>query len=414
MRLGKTLVAIRACGAKETQTHLVVAPLTVLDSWQEELAAEGITNVHKILSSTHTPGDQYTDYAGWFLTNYECVRSHPDLAFQDEPWDAVILDESSRIKNPKAEIAKVCNRGFRDAAHRFILSGLPAPEHPLDYCEQFRFLFGHCFNRKNYWSVRRSMFKQVGFEWCPMPGVRTHFKDYIHDRAFVMSRKEAGLGNKKIFERRVVEPTAEQTRLMKKVASDWQTDGSYTKWRTVVHTWLAQLAGGFSPDGKCVSTAKIWELVNLLKSELRKEQVVVFFRFNRELNAVWQALKKEGISTTWITGKTKLEDRKTRRLLFKRGRRRVALLQAKCARYGLDFSKASTAIFFSNYYDLDARKQAEDRIEHPLKKEPLLYIDLTTRGSLDEDCVWALNEKNIVARFFLSKMFHRWRERLAA
>jgi SNF2 family DNA or RNA helicase len=79
---------------------------------------------------------------------------------------------------------------------------------------------------------------------------------------------------------------------------------------------------------------------------------------------------------------------------------------------GLDFSAASTAIYYSNSLNPEDRLQSEDRIVHPAKREPLLYIDLLTRGSVDEDIHLALQDKGAESKFFLSRVLRNFKERV--
>jgi hypothetical protein len=197
-----------------------------------------------------------------------------------------------------------------------------------------------------------------------------------------------------------------QTQLQAQMLKSWEVDGTFTSWRVVVSTWLARVAGGFHPTHyHCVSEAKTLELLDLLQGELATQQVVVFFRFNAELRHVARAFQRHGIAAQTITGETPPELRERRRRLFVRGQVRVMLCQVKCVRMGLDFSTADTAIYYSNGYSLEDRIQSEDRLVHPAKAVPLLYLDLVTEGTVDEDVVSALRRKHLRSGAFLSQVF---------
>jgi hypothetical protein len=75
-----------------------------------------------------------------------------------------------------------------------------------------------------------------------------------------------------------------------------------------------------------------------------------------------------------------------------------------CGRYGLDMSKSSTNIYYSNSCSLENRAQSEDRILHPQKSEPLLTIDLAAKGTVDEKIVYLLQRKDINAEFFMQDL----------
>ena len=101
MRLGKTLVAIRWAKHKPYKTKiLVVAPLSVLPTWQEELVKEGVSpNDIQFIRGSLSERLKISSYVdGWFLINYESLRATPSLA--SRRWTHMILDESMRIRNP--------------------------------------------------------------------------------------------------------------------------------------------------------------------------------------------------------------------------------------------------------------------------------------------------------------------------
>ena len=139
--------------------------------------------------------------------------------------------------------------------------------------------------------------------------------------------------------------------------------------------------------------------------------LVVWFAFNQELFAVRDDLKASGITCHTITGTTKLADREHRRRRFQAGKVRVILLQEKIGQMGMDLSAADTAVYYSNVYDYEVRAQSEDRIVHPAKTDPLLVIDLVTRGTVDEDVVDTLQDKSINSKTFVSRLAARLRER---
>ena len=82
----------------------------------------------------------------------------------------------------------------------------------------------------------------------------------------------------------------------------------------------------------------------------------------------------------------------------------------------MDLSRASTMIRYSlpeRYEDLS---QDQDRIVHPTKdmvSEPLLYIDLVCKDTVDEDVLMASRDKSVDARYFMSKIIDNYRARLA-
>jgi SNF2 family DNA or RNA helicase len=410
MRLGKTKVAIHWAKHHRCGRVLVLAPLSVLPGWVEELEKEDIRSTD--IFFLEGPVRDRIALAreideGWALCNYEAITHNPDLL--SLPWSAIILDESSHIRNPRAKITKYLLTRTAHISLRAILSGLPAPEGCVDYYCQMAFLYGQFMSRYNFWAFRdRHFYPDVkGWHWEPKSGTLDAIKKEIHRLGFVMTRKAAGLGEKKIYERRYVRMNSDQQRLYNQVMQKFAYKELKTKWVVTQYVWAARLAGGFSPDQEhpdLISNSKAEEILSLLLTELKNEPVVIWFRFNEELHHVASRLDDAEISYRKITGETSNADRRAYQQFFQEGQTQVMLMQVKCGKFGLNLSRASTAIYYSNDYDLESRAQSEDRIVHPTKHEPLLYIDLITRNTVDTAVIETLKQKGISSRTFMSHL----------
>lgn len=427
MRLGKTLVSIRWAGEKpDAERILVVCPFTVIENWEEHLAEEG--EAYVVLTGSEEQRLRKVEenpQARWFIVNYEGLtrRRRPGedrknavpSAIALLPWDTVLLDESTRIRNPKADVTRVVNTTLCSAKYRALLTGLPDPEGAEDFFEQMFFLYGQFMGCKNFWQFRERYYTNIQYyEWFPRPGALEQIKKEVHKLGDFLTRKQVGLSNKKVYETRYVELPPKIRKAYDVLERDYELGMQSTKFAPVKRTWLQRLSGGFPDDPQFRSDHKLRELLYLLTTELKNEPVVVFFRFNRELAAVREALQTKGIKSLMIYGEVERTERQRRRLLFQRGKARVMLCQTSCVRYGLDFSHADTAIYYSNHDEYELRPQSEDRLVHPMKKGSLLIIDLVVRNSVDEDILYAQKVKGANAKFFESALIENFKKRRLA
>lgn len=418
MRLGKMLVAIRWAHERATSTNnLVIAPLSTLEGWRRELLLEGVPADKIRRIGTRDRIHTWADGTQWHLTNYEAVRARPDILSRGG-FTCWILDESPRIKNPSAQVSKLINAWAGLPVNRAILTGLPAPESPLEYYQQFAFLAGGRYpgaipwmGAPTYWHWRERYFRQQGYDWIPEPGTAAAIREAVRSQSFVLTRKQAGVGSHKARELRTVELPGKARKAYRAMLRGWETGDFSAKYAVQRATWLARICGGSFPGAEHV--AKTAELLSLIGrgGELSAERVVVWFRFNDELRAVGRALGRAGIPWEGITGDTELGQRSRAADRFRKGRARALLVQIKCGRYGLDFSQGSAAIYYSNGYSLDDRSQSEDRVIHPTKREPVLLVDLVAAGTIDELAADALREKRINARLLLSRALELGRDR---
>jgi len=455
MRLGKTLLTIRwlvreASLSPEKSPHaiLVVAPMTVLESWTRELSLEGeyhvilsglskekrLRLVEEVFESEH--GDRV-----WVLTNYESLRVTGEIAFLK--WFGVVLDESTNVKNPSSQISQLCTAGFRTVDHRAALSGSPTPQHLLDIFQQMKYLFGSFMSHTNFYDFRNTHFEidPRTYDWVPRKGIGLKIKDLIHTKCFVLRRRDVGMGNKKIHEIRYVEMCKEQKDLYRQIKEDFEatfinpknSDEEIflsTDYAIVKATWLSRVAGGSTPGkalrderGRIIKVLaepvfkwdpKVKELISLLKGELSEELVLVYFHFNEEIRGVASALGKAGIEYHTIYGDDKLntrEERVRKMEAFRKGKVKVLLCQVKVVKFGIDLSASSTIVWFSETYDGLDTIQGNDRIEHPSKKEPLLYIYLHARGTIDSDIHDVAMNKSADSKMFMTNLKEAWKKR---
>jgi hypothetical protein len=401
MRLGKTPVTIR--WAHRDAAVLVVAPMSTLSryGWSRELRLEHITRVHRLYDIVNKHRPEYmaqTPLRGWFLINYEGLRVAPWLL--QYAWTTLILDESTKVRSPQAQITKLLVRHSRHIPRRAILTGLPNPESALDYFSQFHVLNGEFMGMTNYWQFRNALYQGVGYDWVPRRGTMDRIKKEVHHRAFVLTRAQVGIGNHKDRQVRMIPAPKVLLKHQTQVIRDFAYEHLETKWSPVQAMWLAKLAGGFSPDNTLVTGVKLKELTDLVTEELRDESIVVWFRFNHELHAAARLLRKKKVVIGVIYGATTKAERSTIQEAFQAGTIRVLLAQVKCGQYGMNLSRANTAIYYSNAWDYEVRAQSEDRIEHMHKHEPLLLIDLVIEGTADEAVLDALDFKAVTARAF--------------
>jgi superfamily II DNA or RNA helicase len=125
--MGKTLMQLE-WARLSGDTSLIVAPLAVCDQTVREAQKLGITT-------------QYVRYAeditgpGIWVTNYERVPGIPARMF-----DAVVLDESSILKQSDGKTRLMLINHFAEVPHRLACSATPAPNDPEELTSQAEWL----------------------------------------------------------------------------------------------------------------------------------------------------------------------------------------------------------------------------------------------------------------------------------
>jgi len=413
MRLGKTLVTIRRClqyiplDRERGLRVLVVAPNSALGSWAAELMNEGQDSFEFLRGLKEKRQEMLTAWGvNWYLMNKEGWAVIPEIA--DKSWDAVIIDESRFLANPKAQVTKFFTKNFRGCPHRWALTGLPNPESELEFFCQMQWLNTKAFGFKSYYHFRNACFEKGwdGFRWQPKVNTTIRIRDHLAEKAFVCRRADVNMDAEKIYETRTLHLPDEMDRIYRRAESEYVLEclegEKETEWNLVKYSWLRQLACGFI-DGEMVWNGKLQELENLLKGELQKEQVVIWFAYNQD----GAAISKNFGNIPVLTGENSPEERESTFSAFQRKAHRVIALQMAIAQTGVNLSVADTAIYYSNTPSHDMRAQTEDRILDIGRNVPLLYIDIATADTVDMDVLRALQAKKFKSDVTLTQILRR-------
>lgn len=125
--LGKTMMQIEWARLSGDMT-LIVAPLAVCQQTVREAAKLGIT-------AKYVRDETELDGPGMYVTNYELVP-----CFGPDQFDAVVLDESSILKQSDGKTRTMLIEHFADVPARLACSATPAPNDPEELTNQSEFL----------------------------------------------------------------------------------------------------------------------------------------------------------------------------------------------------------------------------------------------------------------------------------
>jgi len=402
MRLGKTRLSI-ICVMADSHCFpcLIFCPYSAIDGWINDLiicgnkknidfiCIDGIKDKRIDILKRYKDSD-----IKFFLVNKE---SHLSIGKELSllQWGAVIIDESTCIKNYDTYISQYFTKNFRNVYKRIILSGTPMPENELDIYQQIEFLDHNIFNNINHFiHFRNTYFKQTRYGWAPTIKSKEIIAKKLAKCCYTMSRKDAGLYVNQVYEKKILQLKSKTMKTYRDFVKNFilEYDSKIykvTDWVLSQYISLRQLCGGFVKDSetleyKCIDDSKFKLLIDLIKNELINNQIIIWCSFNHEIDYIHKLLNKYKISNTFLYGKIKKSEISLRVKAFQNNKIKTIICQPSCFEEGTTLNKADTTIYYSSPVGGKARSQTEARMNNPFIDEIDLIIDLVASNTVDE------------------------------
>ena len=417
MGTGKTKVILDVCVNLQAQLQrplraLVVAPLSVMGEWERNrlkhtpsltlIQLMGSTGLKRKWFEVHK---EPATLPTLLVMNYEAMwRLESELV--KIPFDMIVLDEATKIKGRSTLQAKAIMRLGKVIPRRYILTGTPVANGPLDAFNLMKFIdptvFGPSFQafRDRYAIVHtyKGFPEIVG--WRNMD----EFSIKLASRSFRITKEQCWKDlPEKIFKRRACLLPNEQQKTYDSLVKTFcaTVDGKELTVDMVLAllTKLRQITGGFiyKTDSKSTyrfpDNPKLEALVTLCGQLIAEnKKIVVWFNFTEEGNLVQKALRQ--FKTHLFYGGTTPQDRASILDSFNStAEPSIFIGQTRAGGFGIELTAAHDCIYYSNDYALDIRLQTEDRLHRHGQKNAVTYVDLFVPGTIDESILTLLEYK---------------------
>ena len=423
MGTGKTKVTIDNLAylhhTNKINFALVVAPNTVYQNWNRELAThcscETSVFTYKVDKIKNFAFDK--SKLNIFLMNVEAFSHKSGKNVADKLLKAyghkgcMIIDESTTIKNRTAIRTKNIITLGRKARYRRILTGSPITKSPLDLFSQVTFLHDDLLECKNNFYVFQSTYcilrrvtNPAGRDFSMPVGYKdlSRLERIVKSFSYRVRKKDCLDLPDKVYQKRTVALTKiqkeiyDQLKEHARVIIEDKTVQYNTKLTEIIK--LLQVTAGFlkTEDGDIqeFDSAKMKELLNVIDETEGK--VIIWANWVHSLEMIIRELKKKygNDSVVAIYGDILSKAREEAVEKFQNSNDvRFFVSNPQTGGYGLTLTEANTVIYFSNNYDLEQRQQSEDRAHRIGQNNKVLYIDLIAEKTIDEFVIKALNLK---------------------
>ena len=352
------------------------------------------------------------------ILNYEKLGAMAK-ALMAVKFDMMVLDESTKIKNPSAHRTKNSIFVGESCARRAILTGAPVTNSILDLFSQFEFLENGILGYSTYYQYkdRFARFSKIkGRRWEKLTGWKNldELKTRLAKHSFIVRKDQCLDLPPKTYEARTVEMTPKQAELYEQMLemylatlSDY-TDPSTTMKAPITLVQLLRLCQICcdyikTESGEEVTipggNPKLEALLEDIDALPPDAKVLVWARFTYDVRTITERLTKEKIGWVQLVGGMSDRDRDLAVDLFN-GKNNVRVLvgEPSTGGYGLTLlghkdNPCYTVYYYSNDFSLEKRMQSEDRCHRIGQVRPVTYVDIICENTIEEKIVAVLRER---------------------
>jgi superfamily II DNA or RNA helicase len=417
MGLGKTVqtiahLAIEHAAGRLAAPALIVAPVSVIGNWRQELrrfAPE--LNVVTLHGSRRKELFAAAKHADVVITSYPLLPIDSEVLLARD-YSFVILDEAQTIKNPRAKVSQVA-RGLR-AQHRLGLTGTPMENHLGELWALFDFIAPGLLGEESAFQRRyRTPIEKNGDEKRAQALSR-------RIAPFVLRRTKESVARELPPKTQIVEAIEleEAQRdfydgirlaMHRRVQEVIQSQGLARSHITVLDALLKLRQACCDPrlvrddaETRALPSAKLDWLRTVLPELIAEgRRILLFSQFTSMLELIEAAVAELGIAYCKLTGETKQRADIVRR--FQAGEVPLFLISLKAGGVGLNLTAADTVIHYDPWWNPAVEAQATDRAHRIGQDKPVFVYKLIAQGTIEEKVMQLQADKDALANQLYSQ-----------
>ena len=427
MGVGKTKISIDLIINHGWRRVLILCPKSVVAVWPLEFEKHGAVPVGTLAldeGSVSARANQLVTFlnlqtareqAAVAIANYDAVwRTPMDRTVLGIQWDAVICDESHRIKSPGGKAALFCSALGDRVPNRIALTGTPLPHSPLDAYAQYRFLDKGIFGT-SFVNFRARYAVMGGFNGKQVLSYQNQedFHEKFYSIAYRVKSEDVQSLPEAVDVVRPVVISAYARKVYDTLKKEFVVgvgEGTVTASNALTRLLrLQQVGSGWAKQDRNVETgvegdlvqidqAKQDVLADVLEDLNENEPVVVFCRFHHDLEAVHTVASALGRRSLELSG------RRNELQSWQSGAAPILAVQTQSGGVGINLVRARYCVFYSLGFSLGEYLQARKRTHRPGQDRSVTYVHLVATKTVDEDVYKALEARQDVVESILSQV----------
>ncbi|MFV0560707.1 MAG: SNF2 helicase associated domain-containing protein [Enterococcus sp.] len=383
MGLGKTLQTITYL-LSEKEEHgkirvLIVAPASLVYNWQAEIKKFAPELSSQVINGNKKERDRLLEnIVDIQITSYASLRQDIDV-YQQQNLGYLILDEAQMVKNSSTKTAQALRE--LHVPQRFALSGTPIEN-----------------NLEELWSLFETI----------MPGFfpeKTKFRELTTEqiaqmiRPFVLRRDKQTVLNDlpdKIETNLYSVLTDEQKTVYLAYLRQMRDDVAKMDSTAFKKNRIGILAGLTRLRQICCDprlfiedytggSGKLEQVIDMVvAAKENNRRVLIFSQFTGMLSIIEEEFHQLGMTTFYLRGSTKAQDRITMVDAFNEGERDVFLISLKAGGTGLNLTGADTVILYDLWWNPAVEEQAAGRAHRIGQKNVVEVWRMISEGTIEE------------------------------
>jgi len=418
--LGKTKIAIDIIlywlEKKIVDTAMIVVKKSLIQNWLLELKEHWYIKPALLNQNKQNNFFVFNGPSRVILTNYEVVQAEEErmMLFLKARDLGIVLDESTKIKNPDSNISKSYFRLSPFFKRRIIMTGTPIANRPYDIWAQIYFLDNGKSLGNNYPEFRKKL--DLSNKLSSDPEKQRIFENEVSsiiqsiNKFTVRETKGSGVISlpEKVFQNIETDWEPIQYEKYDQVRNEMRIiilqedlpteDISENYLKRLLR--LIQIASNPRTIDQEYSNepGKIPYLSNLIRDIVNKsEKAIVWSSFIKNIEYLYKLYAE--YNPVRVHGKLDMILRNRSIERFKNEpNTKILFATPGAAKEGLTLTSANHVIFYDRGFSLDDYLQAQDRIHRISQKKTCYIYNLIMKNSIDEWIDILLNAKHLAAQ----------------
>ncbi len=407
--LGKTRTCLELYSRLRAQQIdlklLVVCPLSLIDAaWGVEIAATAYTRT--LLKSPEPNADIW-------LVNFEALirpTAQRYLAALFASPVMLVVDESSRLRDPRARTTKTVHAIAEHCRYRVVCSGTPAPNGLYELWGQVRVVDPNCVP-SSYYAFRRTYFHlsrgervldtpppssaamqqlfRAGWQWTISETNRRKLLQTIAPLTHWVKKEHALALPERITQiRHLALSQTEQAAynsMKRQLVVEFAQETVTAELALTKLQKLRQLSSGFlygDQGAHRIGNSRLRLLEETL-DDLGNQPILIWAHFHEEIEQIKTLLGERAVTLYSQTAD------KAASLAAFGTTAQYLIAHPRSAAHGLTLVQSATMVWYSLDWSLEAYSQGNDRIHRIGQQRSCLYVHLIAKGLIDEQ-IWSV------------------------